>query len=142
MKFIHEEVLKACRREWRRIGCTRSGRGKAEPGTGGTFCDGISHWVSWLWPFSAQELKKNESVPEDVPKGHVAVYVGEKHKRYVIKISLLKHSLIQALLDQAHDSVYDVATEPKLCVACDEYVFMEVVRCANVPEHGKLLLCR
>uniref|UniRef100_A0A7N0V5H5 Small auxin up regulated protein n=1 Tax=Kalanchoe fedtschenkoi TaxID=63787 RepID=A0A7N0V5H5_KALFE len=130
--------MKACRSKWRRIGYG-SCRSKAEAG-GGSLCYELSQWVSWWRPFSVQEVQKN--VPGDVPKGHVAVYVGEEHKRYVIKISLLKHSLLQALLDQAHDCAYDLATEPKLCVPCDEYVFLEVVRCANVPQHGRLLMCR
>lgn len=69
-------------------------------------------------------------IPRDVPKGHLVVYVGENYKRHVIKISLLKHPLFKALLDVAQD-VYDFGINSKLCIPCDECVFLEVLRCAS-----------
>ncbi|KAE8713197.1 Indole-3-acetic acid-induced protein ARG7 [Hibiscus syriacus] len=48
-------------------------------------------------------MLEESSIPRDVPKGHLAVYVGEDYKRFVIKITLLKHPLFKALLDRARD---------------------------------------
>lgn len=86
------------------------------------------------------EDEVDSSIPKDVPKGHLVVYVGENHKRYVIKISLLKHPLFKALLDQAQD-MYDFTTESKLCIPCEENTFLEVVRCASSPQSRKMSKC-
>ncbi|KAJ4836990.1 hypothetical protein Tsubulata_022200 [Turnera subulata] len=51
-------------------------------------------------------MHEGKSIPKDVPKGHLVVYVGESSKRFVIKIELLKHPLFKALLDEAKDE-YD-----------------------------------
>lgn len=39
----------------------------------------------------------------EVPKGYVAVYVGEKMKRFTIPIAFLNQPLFQELLKQAED---------------------------------------
>ncbi|XP_010553332.1 PREDICTED: indole-3-acetic acid-induced protein ARG7-like [Tarenaya hassleriana] len=88
------------------------------------------------WPFK----KETEMIPKDVPKGHLVVYVGENYKRFVIKISLLKHPLFVALLDQAQD-VYNFTTNSKLWIPCDENTFLDVVRCAGAPQHQRICMC-
>ncbi|KAE8717012.1 DNA topoisomerase 6 subunit A-like [Hibiscus syriacus] len=77
-------------------------------------------------------MHEEGSIPEDVPKSHLVVYVGENYKRFVIKLTLLKHPLFKALLDQARDE-YDFTTDSKLWIACDESFFLNVVRCASSP---------
>ncbi|XP_014513250.2 uncharacterized protein LOC106771770 [Vigna radiata var. radiata] len=79
-------------------------------------------------------------IPSDVPKGHLVVYVGEKHKRYVIKIGLLHHPLFRALLDQAQEE-YDFIADSKLCIPCDEHLFLSVLRCATSPQNQPVCLC-
>lgn len=75
-------------------------------------------------------------IPHDVPKGHLVVYVGkeeESYKRFVIKITLLHDPIFRALLDQSKDDAYDDFTsgDSKLCIPCDETLFLEVLRCAS-----------
>lgn len=70
-------------------------------------------------------------IPKDVPKGHMVVYVGQDQKRFVIKITLLKHPLFRALLDQVRDQHDDSTTPPRLWIPCDETVFLHVIRCAR-----------
>lgn len=89
-----------------------------------------------LW----SSLHESCSIPSDVPKGHMVVYVGENHKRYVIKIALLHHPLFKALLDQAQEE-YDFIADSKLCIPCDEHLFLSVLRCASSPQNQGMCLC-
>ncbi|XP_051130494.1 protein SMALL AUXIN UP-REGULATED RNA 12-like [Andrographis paniculata] len=116
--------LKACMKKWRRfiIPCAT--------------CAVCCKWS--LWPLSSKHEEK--IVPSDVPKGHLVVYVGECRKRFVIKVSLLKHPLFQALLDQARD-VYDFNANTRLCIPCDENIFLSVVQCAKSPPDRRLAVC-
>ena len=118
--MMRGEFLRAWLKKWRRMGS------RVIPSTAG--CDNCCQWT--LWP-SMQE--GNSSIPRDVPKGHLVVYVGENYTRFVINISLLKHPLFKALLDQARDE-YDYTTASKLCIPCDENIFLSVVRCASSPQ--------
>ncbi|XP_073047394.1 auxin-induced protein 15A-like [Primulina eburnea] len=87
-----------------------------------------------LWSAPDNEMV----VPNDVPKGHLVVYVGEYNKRHVIKIKLLRHPLFKALLDQAQE-IYDFSpNDSRLHIPCDENMFLSVVQCAKSPPEGCL----
>ncbi|KAL8267368.1 hypothetical protein R6Q59_004712 [Mikania micrantha] len=60
----------------------------------------------------------------DFPKkGHVAVYVGETHKRYVIPISTLNHPLFRELLHWAEEEFGFDNSEGGLRIPCNEDYF-------------------
>lgn len=58
----------------------------------------------------------------DVPKGHFAVYIGEKRSRYIVSISLLTHPQFQSLLQLAEEE-FGFDHEMGLRIPCDEVVF-------------------
>ncbi|CAN1122532.1 Auxin-responsive protein SAUR50 [Linum perenne] len=61
-------------------------------------------------------------LPEDVPKGHFAVYVGEKRSRYIVPISWLEHPEFQILLQRAQEE-FGFKHEMGLTIPCEEVVF-------------------
>jgi SAUR family protein len=67
----------------------------------------------------------------DVPKGYLAVYVGEEMKRFVIPISYLNQPSFQELLSQAEEQFeYDHPTGG-LTIPCREDVFLEITSRLN-----------
>lgn len=126
MKTMKAKFLKVCLNKWQKMGS------RVIPSAAS--CDCCRQWA--LWP-SKQEDK---CIPSDVPKGHLVVYVGEDYTRYVINITLLKHPLFKALLDQAQEE-YDFTAASKLCIPCDENIFLSVVRCAASPPDRRISLC-
>ncbi|OMO84650.1 Auxin responsive SAUR protein [Corchorus olitorius] len=50
-----------------------------------------------------QGYNEGYSLPDDVPKGHFVVYVGENRSRYIIPISWLGHPEFQILLQRAEE---------------------------------------
>ncbi|OIV99527.1 hypothetical protein TanjilG_17341 [Lupinus angustifolius] len=59
----------------------------------------------------------------EVPKGYLAVYVGEKHKRFVIPISYLNKPSFQDLLSQAEQEFGYDHPMGGLTIPCTEDVF-------------------
>ncbi|KAK8542067.1 hypothetical protein V6N13_137362 [Hibiscus sabdariffa] len=113
---MKEKFLKAYLTKWRKMSSRVHHR------------DGCEFCYKWAnWPNSMHE---ESSIPRDVPKGHLVVYVGENYKRFVIKITLLKHPIFKALLDRARDE-YGFTTDCKLCIPCDESLFLDIVRCVE-----------
>ncbi|CAO2043028.1 unnamed protein product [Urochloa humidicola] len=68
-----------------------------------------------------------EAIPRDVPRGHTVVYVGEELRRHVVRVSSLDHQLFRELLDRARDEYGFAAADARLCIPCDEDVFLGVL---------------
>ncbi|KAL1324970.1 hypothetical protein AAHE18_13G128600 [Arachis hypogaea] len=62
----------------------------------------------------------------EVPKGRLAVYVGEKQKRFVIPISYLNQPSIQDLLSQAEEEFGYDHPMGGLTIPCSEDVFQQI----------------
>ncbi|KAE8008634.1 hypothetical protein FH972_005126 [Carpinus fangiana] len=63
-----------------------------------------------------------DGLPLDVPKGHFAVYVGEKRSRHIVPISFLTHPEFQCLLRQAEEE-FGFDHDMGLTIPCEEVVF-------------------
>ncbi|XP_059643380.1 protein SMALL AUXIN UP-REGULATED RNA 12 [Cornus florida] len=125
MKIIKGTFLRACSKKWRKMGS------RVIPSA---VCEYCYQWALW------RSTQEENTIPRDVPKGHLVVYVGEHHKRFVVKITLLQHPLFKALLDRAREE-YDFTADSKLCIPCDENIFLSVVRCATAPHDRRISLC-
>lgn len=113
------KFLRGCLNKWKKMGS------QVIP------CDWCCLWGT-LWSNCIMHEERNYNIPNDVPKGHLVVYVGENHKRFVIKIALLNHPLFKTLLDKAQEE-YDFVADSKLCIPCNEHFFISVLRCASSP---------
>lgn len=98
----------------------------------------ISKLEMWVCFLSSPDY----SVPKDVPRGHLVVYVGEEEcKRFVTKVSLLNHPLFQALLDQAEQVFQFPPSSSKLCIPCKEHVFLSVLQCIGSERDRRFSNC-
>ncbi|XP_057796186.1 auxin-induced protein 10A5-like [Salvia miltiorrhiza] len=69
-------------------------------------------------------LHRNQT---DVPKGHLAVYVGDiQKKRYVVPISHLNHPSFQGLLHRAEEEFGFNHPTGGLMIPCSENAFLEL----------------
>ncbi|PIA56056.1 hypothetical protein AQUCO_00700413v1 [Aquilegia coerulea] len=77
-----------------------------------------------------RSLRRSLSNTEEtaaVPKGHVAVYVGENQmKRFVVPISYLNHPLFQDLLNKAEEEFGFDHPMGGLTIPCDEDTFIHL----------------
>ncbi|KAL8228406.1 hypothetical protein R6Q57_015990 [Mikania cordata] len=67
----------------------------------------------------------------DIPKGYLAIYVGEQEKkRFVVSVSLLNQPDFQELLHQAEEEFGYNHPMGGLTIPCSEYVFTNLAsRC-------------
>jgi SAUR family protein len=64
----------------------------------------------------------------DMPKGYLAVYVGEKQKRFVIPISYLNQPSFQDLLSQAEEEFGYDHSMGGLTNPCSEDIFQHTTK--------------
>jgi SAUR family protein len=72
--------------------------------------------------FGKKQGYNEQDLPEDVPKGHFVVYVGENRTRYIVPISWLPHPQFQSLLQRAEEE-FGFNHDMGLTIPCDEVVF-------------------
>lgn len=78
---------------------------------------------------SAKKMSKNHA---NVPKGHMAVYVGEtQKKRFVVPVSYLNHPLFQDLLRRAEEEFGFYHPMGGLTIHCQEDVFVHLTSQLN-----------
>ncbi|XP_015581825.1 auxin-responsive protein SAUR50 [Ricinus communis] len=65
---------------------------------------------------------QESGLPDDVPKGHFAVYVGQNRSRYIVPISWLDHPEFQNLLQRAEEE-FGFKHDMGLTIPCEEVVF-------------------
>ncbi|CAK8569367.1 unnamed protein product [Lathyrus sativus] len=80
---------------------------------------------------SSHRSIKTSSKVSNVPKGYVAVYVGEEMKRFVIPISYLNQPLFQNLLSQAEEEFGYDHPMGGLTIPCKEDVFLDITSQLN-----------
>ncbi|GAB4852757.1 hypothetical protein Ancab_016966 [Ancistrocladus abbreviatus] len=72
-------------------------------------------------------LLKLNKVEERVPKGHIAVYVGDDKKtRYIVPLSYLTHPSLQSLPDRAEEEFSFTHPMGGLTIACREEEFIDL----------------
>ncbi|KAL1324275.1 hypothetical protein HN51_034426 [Arachis hypogaea] len=67
----------------------------------------------------------------EVPKGYLAMYVGEKMKRFVVPISYLNQPLFQELLSQAEEEFGYDHPMGGLTIPCSEDAFLDLTSRLN-----------
>ncbi|KAG5033638.1 hypothetical protein AAZX31_04G006300 [Glycine max] len=67
----------------------------------------------------------------EVPKGYLAVYVGEKMKRFLIPVSFLNEPLFQELLSQVEEEFGYCHPMGGLTIPCKEDVFLNIASRPN-----------
>ncbi|KAL0356634.1 UNVERIFIED_CONTAM: Indole-3-acetic acid-induced protein ARG7 [Sesamum calycinum] len=76
---------------------------------------------------SLSSERRSASSGLDVPKGHLAVYVGEsERKRFVIPLSYLNHPLFQDLLFQAEEEFGFDHPMGGITIPCSEELFVDL----------------
>ncbi|KAM0893316.1 hypothetical protein ACQ4PT_025190 [Festuca glaucescens] len=83
------------------------------------------------------------AIPVDVPRGHTVVYVGAELRRHVVRVSSLGHPLFRELLDDRARGEHAFAADARLCLPCDEDIFLAVL-CHVDSKHEycrRLVLC-
>ncbi|CAJ1978807.1 unnamed protein product [Sphenostylis stenocarpa] len=74
---------------------------------------------------------QTSSKAADAQKGYLAVYVGEKMKRFMIPVSYLNKPSFQHLLSQAEEEFGYDHPMGGLTIPCSEEVFQHITSCLN-----------
>ncbi|XP_062076957.1 auxin-induced protein 15A-like [Humulus lupulus] len=82
--------------------------------------------------YAKQLLQRSFSSSKEVPKGYVAVYVGENRmKRFVIPVAYLNQPSFQELLSQAEEEFGFDHPMGALTIPCTEDAFIDLISHLN-----------
>jgi hypothetical protein len=70
--------------------------------------------------------KSGNCLPDDIPHGYLAVYVGNERKRFVISTSYLNHEIFKELLKRSEEEL-SFDHKGGLTIACEPVVFEHVL---------------
>ncbi|KAK2381577.1 auxin-induced protein 15A [Trifolium repens] len=76
-------------------------------------------------------IRSKASSSKGVPKGYLAVYVGEEMKRFVIPVSYLNQISFQDLLSQSEEQFGFDHPMGGITIPCREDVFLEITSSLN-----------
>ncbi|KAK2435204.1 auxin-induced protein 15A [Trifolium repens] len=76
-------------------------------------------------------IRSKASSSKGVPKGYLAVYVGEEMKRFVIPVSYLNQISFQDLLSQSEEQYGFDHRMGGITIPCREDVFLEITSSLN-----------
>jgi SAUR family protein len=76
-------------------------------------------------------IRSKASPLKGVPKGYLAVYVGEEMKRFVIPVSYLNQISFQDLLSQSEEQFGYDHPMGGITIPCREDVFLEITSSLN-----------
>jgi SAUR family protein len=76
-------------------------------------------------------IRSKASSSKGVPKGYLAVYVGEEMKRFVIPLSYLNQISFQDLLSQSEEQFGFDHPMGGITIPCREDVFLEITSSLN-----------
>ncbi|XP_021285756.1 auxin-induced protein 15A-like [Herrania umbratica] len=93
---------------------------------------GLAHAKQKLQRTLSGRIGNALAATSNVPKGHIAVYVGEgNRKRFVIPITYLNHPLFQDLLNRAEEEFGFNHPMGGLTIPCSEEYFISLTTLLN-----------
>lgn len=97
-------------------------------------CGGISPEISWRLKGSNVLCDSDEDscqsleLPNDVPRGYLAVYVGPELRRFIIPTSYLSDPLFKVLLEKVEEE-FGFDHSGGLTIPCDTETFKYLLQC-------------
>jgi SAUR family protein len=82
--------------------------------------------------YEEEEEEEVEGLPSDVPRGHFAVYVGERRRRFVVPLALLDLPEFRSLLRRAEEEFgfAGAGAGGILVLPCEEVAFRSLTSAA------------
>ncbi|KAI4377036.1 hypothetical protein MLD38_014730 [Melastoma candidum] len=85
---------------------------------------------------SDDESCQSPKSPPDVPKGFLAVYVGEELRRFIVPTSYLSHQLFKVLLEKAAEE-FGFEQHGALNIPCEIETFKFLLKCIENQQKEK-----